>query len=210
MPLPLLVGGIVKQRGLASNMSAVPWETVADSFLFARAIGDRVLSQGGTFIETSVTKIAPAPAGAALRPGDGRALHARQPMLAAGAWSKPLAAQLGDRVPLDTERGCNTTLPSDAFDLKPPLIFSGHGFVITRLATGIRIGGVVELAELDLPPNFARSRAMLRKAKMFLPDLKVEGGREWMGHRPPLPCSLLVSGGAPLLHAFGVPVPAIE
>ena len=45
--------------------------------------------------------------------------------IAAGAWSHLLARQLGDRIPLETERGYNTTLPKAAFDVKRQLIFSG-------------------------------------------------------------------------------------
>ncbi|MGN6537657.1 MAG: NAD(P)/FAD-dependent oxidoreductase, partial [Mesorhizobium sp.] len=63
-----------------------------------------------------------------------------------------------------------------------------------------------ELAGLKRPPNYARSRAMLEKAKRFLPGLKAEGGREWMGFRPSLPDSLPVIGpaGAPgVFYAFG-------
>ena len=93
-------------------------------------------------------------------------------VIAAGAWSHLLARQLGDKIPLETERGYNTTLPVDAFDVKRQLIFSGHGFVITPLETGLRIGGAVELGGLELPPNYARSKAMLEKAKRFLPGLE--------------------------------------
>ena len=48
---------------------------------------------------------------------------------------------------------------------------------------------------------------MLEKARQFLPDLKTEGGREWMGYRPSLPDSLPVIGrskrNANILYAFG-------
>ncbi|TGU96517.1 FAD-binding oxidoreductase, partial [Mesorhizobium sp. M8A.F.Ca.ET.173.01.1.1] len=98
-----------------------------------------------------------------------------------------LARNFGDRIPLETERGYNTTLPVSAFDVKRQLIFSGHGFVITPLATGLRVGGAVELGGIERPPNFQRSKAMLEKAKRFLPGLDPSGGREWMGFRPSLP-----------------------
>ena len=91
--------------------------------------------------------------------------------------------------------------------MKRQLIFSGHGFVVTPLETGLRVGGAVELAGLERPPNFARSRAMLEKARLFLPGLKTEGGREWMGFRPSLPDSLPVIGQARrvpgVFYAFG-------
>jgi D-amino-acid dehydrogenase len=65
----------------------------------------------------------------------------------------------------------------------------------------------VELGGLELPPNYARSKAMLQKAGAFLPGLDPSGGREWMGYRPSLPDSLPVIGRsrrAPnVIYAFG-------
>ena len=57
-------------------------------------------------------------------------------------------------IPLETERGYNTTLPKSAFDVKRQLIFSGHGFVITPLETGVRVGGAVELGGLAAAAQF--------------------------------------------------------
>src|SRR5690606_29077034 len=97
--------------------------------------------------------------------------------------------------------------PVGAFDVKRQLIFSGHGFVVTPLETGLRVGGAVELAGLDRPPDYRRARAMLEKAQRFLPGLDPQGGREWMGYRPSLPDSLPVIGRARasshVVYAFG-------
>jgi len=114
---------------------------------------------------------------------------------------------LGDVVPLETERGYNTTLPEGAFDLTRQLYFNDHAFVVTPLSSGIRVGGAVELGGLDLPPNFRRSEALLNKAKRFLPGLKTEGGKQWMGFRPSLPDCLPVIGPSrasnSVIYAFG-------
>jgi D-amino-acid dehydrogenase len=130
-----------------------------------------------------------------------------QVVLSAGAFSHRIARSLGERIPLETERGYNTTLPADAFDLRTQVTFGGHGFVVTRLSTGIRVGGAVELGGLELPPNFRRSEAMLKKAKDFLPGLKTQGGTQWFGFRPSLPDSLPAIGRARatprVIHAFG-------
>jgi D-amino-acid dehydrogenase len=127
--------------------------------------------------------------------------------LAAGAFSHRIARTLGERIPLETERGYNTTLPLDAFDLRTQLTFGGHGFVVSRLASGIRVGGAVELGGLQRPPNFRRSDAMLAKAAAFLPGLKQGGGVRWMGFRPSLPDSLPAIGRARatprVIYAFG-------
>ena len=134
-------------------------------------------------------------------------LPAGHAVVACGAWSKQLAAGLGDAVPLETERGYNTTLPPGAFDVRRQLTFGGHGFVVTRLSSGIRVGGAVELGGLKLAPNFRRSEAMLKKAKSFLPGLDTAGGKQWMGFRPSMPDSLPVigrsTGSDRVLYAFG-------
>ena len=128
-------------------------------------------------------------------------------VLAAGAHSHHLARTAGAKIPLETERGYNTTLPAGAFDLKRQITFGGHGFVISKVGNGLRVGGAVELGGLDLPPNFARADAMLKKAKRFLPGLDTSGGTQWMGFRPSLPDSLPAIGALPnrpdVFCAFG-------
>jgi D-amino-acid dehydrogenase len=199
------------QPGLSDTITAatfVPhWQTVSDPFEVASALGRHVLQTKATLLLDEVQSIAPTEGGVALQMKHGGKINAQQAVIAAGAWSKHLAAQLGDRVPLETERGYNTTLPLGAFDLRRQIIFGAHGFVATPLATGIRVGGAVELGGLKLPPNFQRSSSMLHKAAKLLPGLKTEGGKQWMGYRPSLPDSLPVIGHASatrnVVYAFG-------
>jgi D-amino-acid dehydrogenase len=183
------------------------WKTVADPKLLGKAVWAYAEKRGARFEKATVKRIGAETTYAELELLDGSRKRARSLIVAAGAWSHRLAACVGDRIPLETERGYNTTLPASAFDVKRQLIFSDHGFVITPLSTGLRIGGAVELAGLDRAPNFARSKAMLEKARRFLPGLDPSGGREWMGYRPSLPDSLPVIGvaraGGNILYAFG-------
>ncbi len=201
------------QPGLSARFTRgtfVPgWKTVADPKLLGKAIWAYAERLGaklrlGTVESLSAGRDRPGPE---IRLADGSTLSALSLVVCAGAWSHRLARQLGDRIPLETERGYNTTLPAGAFDLKRQLIFSGHGFVMTPLSTGIRVGGAVELGGLDRPPNYARAKAMLAKAERFLPGLRTGGGREWMGYRPSLPDSLPVIGRATrhpdVVYAFG-------
>ncbi|MBX3532211.1 MAG: FAD-binding oxidoreductase [Rhizobiaceae bacterium] len=188
------------------------WKTVDDPRIFGKAVWAYAERLGATLrigrvdrIETAVT--GPSEAETVIHLADGATLSAREVVIAAGAWSHRLARQFGDRIPLETERGYNTTLPVGSFPVRRQLIFGGHGFVITPLSTGLRVGGAVELGGLELPPNFARSKAMLAKAASFLPGLDTRGGHEWMGYRPSLPDSLPVIGRAPgnpnVVYAFG-------
>lgn len=183
------------------------WKTVADPKLLGKAVWAYAEAKGARFERARIDRVAADQNGATLTLADGTTRQARQLVVAAGAWSHLLARQLGDRIPLETERGYNTTLPTNAFDVKRMLIFSGHGFVITPLETGLRVGGAVELGGIERPPNYARSKALLRKAQQFLPGLNPSGGREWMGFRPSLPDSVPVigkaSGSRPVVYAFG-------
>ncbi|KXF76306.1 amino acid dehydrogenase [Paramesorhizobium deserti] len=199
------------QPGLSPRFvvgSFVPdWKTVSDPRLLGQALWAFAERAGARFIKGEVKSLSTANGKTSIGLADGRTISADKLVIAAGAWSHQLAKQCGDAIPLETERGYNTTLPVDSFDLRRQLIFGGHGFVVTPLETGIRVGGAVELGGLSLPPNYARSEAMLKKAAMFLPGLKTTGGRQWMGYRPSLPDSLPAIGrakGLPnVFYAFG-------
>jgi D-amino-acid dehydrogenase len=183
------------------------WYSIADPKLYTLALADYFRSQGGLLERTDVTALRPVEGGVEVLSVGGEIRRGLQVVLSAGAFSHRIARSLGERIPLETERGYNTTLPADAFDLRTQVTFGGHGFVVTRLSTGIRVGGAVELGGLDLPPNFRRSEAMLKKAKDFLPGLKAQRGTQWFGFRPSLPDSLPAIGRARatprVIHAFG-------
>lgn len=182
------------------------WYSIADPRLYVLALADRFRAQGGRIEQAQVTGLA-ADTDRVTVIAQGRRWLGDHAVLAAGAHSRTLARDLGDRIPLETERGYNTTLPPDAFDLRLQVIFGGHGFVVSRLSTGIRVGGAVELGGLNLPPNYRRAEAMLAKAKSFLPALNTQGGTQWMGFRPSLPDTLPAIGpsrASPrVIHAFG-------
>lgn len=183
------------------------WYSIADPKLYTVALADHVGARGGSVEIAEIAALRPTETGVDLQATDGRSFSAAQVVVAAGAFSHRIARTLGERIPLETERGYNTTLPPDAFDLRTQVTFGGHGFVVSKLSTGIRIGGAVELGGLKLPPNFRRSEAMLKKAKAFLPALKTDGGVQWMGFRPSLPDSLPAIGRAKaaprITYAFG-------
>jgi D-amino-acid dehydrogenase len=199
------------QPGLSPRFVAgtfVPgWQNVTDPYDFSLALAHAVQARGGSFLRGEVTAVTPDGDGVAITLANGQRLVSAAAVIATGAWSRRLTDPLGDAIPLESERGYNTTLPLGAFDVQRQLVFGGHGFVITPLADGVRVGGAVEFAGLDLPPNFKRSEAMLAKAARFLPGLKPEGGTQWMGFRPSLPDSVPVIGpsrASPrIVYAFG-------
>ncbi len=194
------------QPGIAPRFTP-GWYSIADPRLYTLALADHFRTMGGRIECLDIASLRPLEDGVEVVSHDGRTRKAGRVVLAAGAFSHRIARSLGEKIPLETERGYNTTLPSGAFDLRTQVTFGGHGFVVTRLSSGIRVGGAVELGGLELPANFARSEALLAKAKAFLPGLKTEGGKQWMGFRPSLPDSLPAIGHARhtarVVYAFG-------
>jgi D-amino-acid dehydrogenase len=129
-------------------------------------------------------------------------------VVAAGAWSKELARQVGDRVMLDTERGYHLNLePGEAGELRRPVVFAERGFVLAPMLDGIRLTSGVELAGLHAPPDFSRIRRLVPAAREALPGLSGSITREWLGYRPTTPDSLPVIGRSPhcdaVFYAFG-------
>lgn len=199
------------QPGLSGDFVAatfVPgWQTIHDPLLLCQTIAAAFETAGGRLRQAAVQTLRPAADHVEVALADGRRVQAQAAVLAAGAWSHRLARTLGEYIPLETERGYNTTLPPGAFDLRRQLTFPGHGFVVTPIAGGVRVGGAVELAGLQAPPDFRRADVLLDKARRFMPGLKTAGGTSWMGFRPSLPDSLPVIGPAAadarITYAFG-------
>ena len=118
---------------------------------------------------------------------DGRRIEADEVVIAAGAHSVKLARMLGEPMPLETERGYHTQIMSPGISMKHSIIWPARAFMVTPTAGGIRVGGTVEMAGLDAPPDYRRSKVTVRRAKEALPNLKCENFTEWMGHRPAFP-----------------------
>lgn len=142
---------------------------------------------------------------------EGGTLKADAAVVATGVWSKPLAAELGDAVPLETERGYHIMIREPEVMPRIPTMDAGGKFVATPMELGLRIAGTVELAGLEAPPDWKRARILLKHAKRLYPALQETYPEErlsmWMGHRPSVPDSLPVIGRArrtaDVVYAFG-------
>jgi len=138
--------------------------------------------------------------------GAGLHLKARRVVIAAGAHSRALAAQAGDKVPLDTERGYHVEWDMPGKRLTRPACPTTRGFYLCPMEGRLRVAGTVELGGLTAPPSPHRIAKLVEGARAIFPDLP-EPSREWMGFRPSLPDSVPVigpsRGGADILHACG-------
>ena len=133
-------------------------------------------------------------------------LRARHVVLAAGAWSRALAAQAGDRVALDTERGYHLEYDMAAPPVQRPMSPSTRGYYFSPMAGRLRVAGTVELGGLRAAPSPHRWQVIEDGVRAVFADLPAPT-RRWMGFRPSLPDSKPVIGPAKgcarVIHAFG-------
>ena len=114
-------------------------------------------------------------------------------IIACGAFSKKLTDNLGEKIPLDTERGYHVHFKNCDHLLSRPVIYSNRGFGITPMEQGLRVVGTVEFGGLNNPLSKSRIKNLINNAKYMLGDLP-EHEDEWLGFRPTLPDFLPVIG----------------
>ena len=163
--------------------------------------------QGGCILRGEVKHLAPGPGGPVIVKTTIGEIASDFLVIAAGAWSHRLTAQLGCTIPLETERGYNMTFANPGVSLNHTIMEGKRRFVTTAMEMGVRCAGTAEFAGLEAPPNPRRTRILKKLGKELLPNLNIEEATDWMGHRPVLPDSLPAIGALPghpnVLTAFG-------
>ena len=138
-------------------------------------------------------------------------IAADRAVIAAGARGKPLAATVGDKLPLESERGYHAVIDLPDTGPRTPIMPSDGKMSVIRTATGLRVAGQVEIAGIDAAPNWDRARILREHLLRTIPglpaDLPAERVKVWMGHRPSMPDGLPCLGASrastDLIHAFG-------
>ncbi|WP_323040423.1 FAD-dependent oxidoreductase [Gemmobacter sp.] len=168
-------------------------------------LAQAVAAAGVPHIRARADRLARGPDGIHLS-GHGLHLTARRVVIAAGAHSRDLARQAGDRVPLDTERGYHLEWDMPVPRLSRPCCPTARGFYLCPMDGRLRAAGTVELGGLTAPPSPHRLARLQAGAQAIFPDLGPPS-RSWMGFRPSLPDSLPVIGpsqaGPEVIHAYG-------
>jgi len=180
---------------------------VDDPFAVSRALEQGLLEGGAEVVEDEVVDIETGNAPLVARTTSGRRLEGARLVLACGAWSGKLAARLGYRVPLDTERGYHITLPATFPRFRIPVASFDRKVIMTPMTIGLRMTGRVEFGGLELPPDPHRFVMLERHMRALLPQASFEGAATWMGYRPSLPDHLPMIGRVPdgrdIHFAFG-------
>lgn len=169
------------------------------------AIAGAAMAAGVAFGREAVREIRLRESGCELETGE-RRLAVDRVVVAAGAWSAPLAAQLGHRVPLETERGYHLMLPQPAKRPLRPIMYSRRRFVICPMEEGLRLTACVEFAGLERGPDYRRIEQLLPFVSSILPGLDTRIESRWLGYRPSLPDGVPVidsAGAGRVVFAFG-------
>ena len=182
-----------------------------DPGAYVSALAAHAVALGATILRTNAT-------GFRIEAGRLQAVTTRdgevacdKAVIAAGAWSKVLAAAAGDRVFLETERGYHVVISDPGIEPRYPVMPSDGKMACVMTPAGLRLAGQVEIAGLNAAPNWKRAEVLLKFARQVYPglpaDLPPDRVKLWMGHRPSTPDGLpvlgLASGCSDVVHAFG-------
>ena len=137
--------------------------------------------------------------------GDGRVtavpttrgeMRADQIILAAGAWTAPIARDLGLKIPMQPAKGYSVTVKRPSHAPQMSLYLGEAKVAVTPMGPHLRFAGTLELAGFDFAINQRRVNAILRASVGYLADgyLTDSGERElveiWRGLRPCTPDGL--------------------
>ncbi len=172
-----------------------------------KRLGDAITMNGGTLQQCTVKGFDISASKKVRILTDAGVIDPDVVVIAAGAWSHTLAAQLGDPVPLESQRGYNVTFPNSGIRIQRTVVASEAKCFATPMEQGLRVAGTVEFGSLTAPATERRVHALLRHSKTLFPTLCAEKYTDWMGNRPCLPDSLPVLGQATnfpnVFYAFG-------
>jgi D-amino-acid dehydrogenase len=128
-------------------------------------------------------------------------------VICAGSHSNELTAKLGDRVPLEAERGYHVTYSDPRLSLPMPVFMPEYKFFITPMEMGLRIAGQSEFAGIHAQPDYSRADILAQHMQRVFPGISTVDATQWMGRRPSMPDSLPVIGRATryanTYYAFG-------
>jgi glycine/D-amino acid oxidase-like deaminating enzyme len=166
-------------------------------FRLVQSLAALFVQKGGRLVKSDVREARPDGAGGALLATADGELAVENLVICAGAFSNRFSARVGASVPLETWRGYHIMVPNGIVQLNGVIIDGDMHFAVTPMDEGIRAAGLIELASLDAPPNYARADLFLELARSLIPAFPREATSRWMGHRPGMPDTVPVIGRAP-------------
>ena len=169
--------------------------------LFLKNMGEYLRSKGvAIYIDTEVLGFAAANGKIdAVKTAKGD-YHAKEVVIAGGAWSANIVKDLRIKLMLQPAKGYGITVKQPAKALHIPMLLAEAKIAITPMGNQLRFAGTLELSGLDTSINQRRVNAILRTVPQYLANIQPDqlGEQEiWSGMRPCSPDGLPYIGRFP-------------
>ena len=135
-----------------------------------KKIFELFIKKGGKFIKEDVKSLKQSNSNETIIKTELKEYKFEKSVIACGAFSKKLTDQLGENIPLDTERGYHVHFKGMEKLISRPVIFLDRGFGLTPMNQGLRAVGTVELGGLENPISKKEFSTLLIVRKNFFPN----------------------------------------
>jgi D-amino-acid dehydrogenase len=187
------------EPGLSEELAGgvlFPDEAHCDPARFVESVGAAAVADGVALMAgAGVLKVEMSGRSVDLTTTAGR-VRADTVVVAAGAWSGPLARAMGRPVPLQGGKGYTIDLPNEGrTPLSRPMFLQEARIAVTPLDGRLRLAGTMQLDGLDESIDPRRVESIHRTGTRMLPAWKDAGvAKIWAGLRPCTPDGLPLIG----------------
>lgn len=181
-------------QGYAHGLWLADHGTILNPLRYAQALLQAFVQRGGTLVRAEVQRLVPGVQGWQLQTSAAQppASHWSHVVVASGAWAPQLLKPLGVPLLLESQRGYHAQFAGAQHLVRRTLVLADKKVFIAPMEGGLRVGGTVEIAGLQAPPNPRRAAGVERIARTAFPELAAHTATHWMGHRPCMPGSVPV------------------
>jgi D-amino-acid dehydrogenase len=109
-------------------------------------------------------------------------------VIAAGSWSREVAAKMGVKILLVPGRGYSITLEDSPYKIiHPSVLVEGRVALTPMDGNKIRFGGTMEITSTRTPPRMNRVEGIVKAVERYYPAFKIPvppAEKIWYGYRP--------------------------
>ena len=181
-------------RSYAHGRFVADHGTILNPYRYVQALLQAFLRRGGQLVRADVRRLRPVEEGWRVEMDGAPAQSWSQVVVASGAWAGQLVKPLGLWLPIESQRGYHVQFAGAQALVQRSVVLADKKVFIAPMEGGLRVGGTVEIAGLNAPPNPRRAAMLERIAREAFPALGDRPAENWMGHRPCMPNSVPVVG----------------
>ena len=145
---------------------------VANPERLTKTLARQFQQDGGVILQREVLDIELDGSGPRALLTDAGRLDVETLVLCAGVHSGKFSAKLGDKVPLEAERGYHVTFSDPGLGLTMPVCSAQNKFFVTPMEMGTRIAGQAEFAGIEAEPDYGRADVLVHHMKRMFPQVR--------------------------------------